>query len=166
MEALHICSKSTKSTQLAMANQEKKKPTQSLPNYLSAFSSVFEEKEFDKLPPHCPWDHAIELQPGKEHKLNCKIYPLSREEQDELDKFLDEQLRTGRIRPSKSPMASSFFFVKKKDGRLCPVQDYRRLNEITIKDRYTLPLINEIVDNLKDAKYFTKLDVRLGYNNV
>jgi hypothetical protein len=73
-EALHICSKSTKSTQLAMANQEKKNLTQSLPHYLSAFSSVFEEKEFDKLPPHRPWDHAIELQPGKEHKLNCKIY--------------------------------------------------------------------------------------------
>jgi hypothetical protein len=56
-------------------------------------------------------------------------------------------------------MASSFFFIKKKDGRLRPVQDYRRLNEITIKDHYTLPLINEIVDNLKDARYFTKLDV-------
>jgi hypothetical protein len=75
-EALHIRSKSTKSTQLAMANREKRKPTQSLPDYLSAFSSVFEEKEFDKLPPHRPWDHAIELSPGKEYKLNCKIYPL------------------------------------------------------------------------------------------
>jgi hypothetical protein len=146
-----------------MANQEKKK-TQSLLHYLSAFSSVFEEKEF-KLPPHRPWDHAIEQSPRKKHKLNCKIYPLSGEEQNELDKFLDEQLHKGCIRPSKSPMAS-FFFVKKKDGRLRPVQDYRQLNEITVKDRYTLPLINEIVDNLKDARYFTKLDIRLGYNNV
>jgi hypothetical protein len=63
-------------------------------------------------------------------------------------------------------MASSFFFIKKKDGRLHPVQDYCRLNEVTIKDRYTLLLINEIVDNLKDAWYFTKLDIRLGYNNI
>ena len=56
--------------------------------------------------------------------LDCKIYPLSRDEQDQLSIFLDEQLRTGRIRPSKSPMASPFFFIRKKDGTLRLVQDY------------------------------------------
>lgn len=63
-------------------------------------------------------------------------------------------------------MASPFFFVKKKDGALRPVQDYRRLNEMTIKNRYPLPLISELIDKLKGAKYFTKLDVQWGYNNV
>ena len=63
-------------------------------------------------------------------------------------------------------MASPFFFVKKKDGKLRPCQDYRYLNERTVKNAYPLPLISEIVDKLKGAKYFTKFDVRWGYNNV
>lgn len=83
-----------------------------------------------------------------------------------MDEFLKENLESGRIRPSKSPMASPFFFVKKKDGKLRPVQDYQKLNEMTIKNRYPLPLIQELVDKLKGAKYFTKLDIRWGYNNV
>ena len=63
-------------------------------------------------------------------------------------------------------MASPFFFVKKKDGKLRPVQDYRKLNEMTIKNRYPLPLISELMDKLRGAKYFSKLDVWWGYNNV
>ena len=63
-------------------------------------------------------------------------------------------------------MASPFFFVKKKDGSLRPVQDYRRLNNITVKNCYPLPLISELVNQLHGAQYFTKLDVRWGYNNV
>jgi Reverse transcriptase (RNA-dependent DNA polymerase) len=91
---------------------------------------------------------------------------LSRDEQIQLQVFLDENLRTGRIRPSKSPMASPFFFIKKKDGSLRPIQDYHLLNSMTVKNRYPLPLISEVVDTLKNAKYFTKLDVRWGYNNI
>jgi len=75
-------------------------------------------------------------------------------------------LKTGRIRPSKSPMASPFFFVKKKDGSLRPTQDYRKLNDITIKNRYPLPLISELVDKLAGARVFSKMDVRWGYNNI
>ncbi len=63
-------------------------------------------------------------------------------------------------------MASPFFFVKKKDGKLRPVQDYRKLNEMMIKNRYPLPLISELMDKLRGAKYFSKLDVQWGYNNV
>ena len=63
-------------------------------------------------------------------------------------------------------MASPFFFVKKKDGKLRPCQDYRYLNDWTIKNAYPLPLISKIMDKLKGAKYFTKLDIRWGYNNV
>ena len=94
------------------------------------------------------------------------MYPLTVTEQEKLDEFLEENLAKGYIRPSKSPMASPFFFVDKKDGKLRPCQDYRALNEGTIKNTYPLPLISELIDKLKGAKYFTKLDVRWGYNNV
>jgi hypothetical protein len=63
-------------------------------------------------------------------------------------------------------MASPFFFIKKKDGRLQPVQDYHRLNEITIKNKYPLPLISELIDQLSNTKIFSKMDVRWGYNNI
>ncbi len=63
-------------------------------------------------------------------------------------------------------MASPFFFIKKKDGKLRPVQDYRKLNEMTIKNHYPLPLISELMDKLRGAKYFSKVDIRWGYNNV
>ena len=89
-----------------------------------------------------------------------KTYNLTPAEQIELDKFLKENLDKGYIRPSQSPMASPFFFVTKKDGKLQPCQDYHYLNEWTIKNAYPLPLISEIIDKLKGAKYFTKLDVR------
>jgi len=62
-------------------------------------------------------------------------------------------------------MAAPFFFIKKKSGELHPVQDYRRLNAMTIKNSYLLPLISELIDKLKGARYFMKLDVRWGYNN-
>jgi len=87
-------------------------------------------------------------------------------EQEELDAFLEENLRTGRIRPSKSPIAVPVFFIKKKDGSLQLVQNYRVLNAVTVKNRYPLPLISELVSQLCGAKYFTKLDVWWGFNNV
>ena len=135
------------------------------PKYLMEFWDLFSEREFDQLPRRRPWDHVIELTPGFQPR-NCKTYHLTLDEQKALDKFLEENLRTGRIHPSKSPMASPFFFVKKKDGTLWPVQDYKKLNEATIKNRYPLPLIQELIDKPKGLKFFTKLDVHWGYNNV
>ena len=86
-------------------------------------------------------------------------------EQAELDKFINENLAKGYIRPSKSPMALPLF-ISKKDGKLRPCQDYQKLNEGTIKNSYPLPLISMLLDKLKGAKYFMKLDLRSGYNNV
>ena len=91
--------------------------------YIKEFPSVFNKQGFDELPKRRPWDHAIELTPGSK-PVDCKVYPLNLNEQKALDEFLEENLRSGRIRPSNSPMASPFFFVKKKDGTLRPVQDY------------------------------------------
>ena len=87
-------------------------------------------------------------------------------EQGELDKFLEENLWKGYIIPSKSPLASPVFFIKKKDGKLHMVQDYRKLNDITIKNCYPLPLASDIINRLRQDKYFTKFDVCWGYNNI
>src|SRR3979490_2767892 len=87
-------------------------------------------------------------------------------EQAKLDVFIQENLALGRIRPLKSPMAAPVFFIKKKEGSLRLMQDYRRLNAMTIKNQYPLPLIPELINHLRGAKYFTKLDIQWGYNNV
>jgi hypothetical protein len=91
---------------------------------------------------------------------------MSPEEQRELDTFLEEALATGRIWHLKLPIGAPVFFIKKKDGKLHFVQDYCALNLITRKNRYPLLLIDDLIHQLKGAKYFTKLDVHWGYNNV
>jgi len=98
--------------------------------------------------------------------IDCKIYPLTQEEDKALIVFLDEQLKKGYIRPLKPPYASPFFFIKKKYGKLHLVQDYRKLNEHTIRNRYPLPFIPDLISQVQDAHIFTKFDVRWGYNNV
>jgi len=134
-------------------------------DYAHGFELVFAKEEFDVLPDHRRWDHAIEITPGSKLKAS-KVYPLSPKEQAELDTFLKENLQTGCIRPSKSPMAAPVFFIKKKDGALWLVQDYRALNAVTVKTKYPLPLISKLITQFRGAKYFTKLDVRWGFNNV
>ena len=104
-------------------------------NCVRGFESMFAKEDFNILPEHRQWDHAIELIPGSEPKLS-KVYPLSPVEQKELDAFLEENLCTGQICPSKSPMAAPVFFIKKKDGSLRLVQDYRALNSMTVKNKY------------------------------
>jgi len=99
---------------------------------------MFSKDSFDELPGTKPWDHAIELTPNAPLK-SCKVYPLSTSEQKELDAFLKENLESGQIRPSKSPMATPVFFVKKKDSKLWLVQDYRTLNTMPVKNKYPLP---------------------------
>ena len=98
--------------------------------------------------------------------FDCKIYQLAPKEQEALEEFLKEHQEKKYIEPSKSPYASSFFFVKKKDGKLWPVQDYRQLNEWTILNNYSLPLIRDIIPCLAGKKHLTSVDVCEGYNNI
>ena len=149
------------------ANQKKADltPEQLVPPEYHEYLDVFDEDKANRYPEPQQWDHKIEMKEGFEPKL-FKAYNLTPKEQTELDKFLKENLDKEYIKPLQSPMASPFFFVKKKDGKLRPCQDYRYLNEWTVKNAYPLPLISEIMDKIKGAKYFTKLDVRWGYNNV
>src|SRR5271168_4261436 len=161
-----IRASSTISTRLAEAFKVNSKTAiPSIPDYLQELKNIFSKRSFDVLPEHKDWDHAIELIP-EEKKSSCKVYPLALSEQKELDLFLKENPETGRIRPSKSPMSSPVFFIKKKDGSLRLVQDYQALNAITVKNKYPLPLISELINKLQGARYFTKLDVRWGFNNV
>jgi len=110
-----------------------------LPDCARGFKSVFAKKDFNVLPEHRQWDHAIELILGSEPK-SSKVYPLSLVEQKELDSFLKENLCTRQIRPFKSPIAAPVFFIKKKNSLLQLVQDYRALNSITVKNKYPPPL--------------------------
>jgi Reverse transcriptase (RNA-dependent DNA polymerase) len=163
-----INSKENSSPKLASeANQKKPDltPEQLIPREYHNYLDIFDEDKANRFPDTQPWNHKIEMKSRFEPKL-FKTYNLTPEEQVELDKFLKENLDKGYIKPSQSPMASPFFFVKKKDGKLQPCQDYQYLNDWTIKNAYLLPLISEIMDKIKGAKFFTKFDVWWGYNNV
>jgi hypothetical protein len=132
---------------------------------LHTYADFFSETAFDSLPERRKWDHTIELEREPSPGFR-KVYLMTLTEQTEMDAFLEEALATGCIRQSKSPLRAPVFFIKKKDGKLRFTQDYRALNAITRKNWYPLPLINDLIHRLKDARYFTKLDVRWGYNNV
>ena len=80
--------------------------------------------------------------------------------------FVEEHLKMGRIIPSKSLQASPFFFVPPRNGTLHPCQDYQYLNSHTIQNAYLLPLIPELINNMKDSTIFTKFDICWGYNNI
>ena len=103
-----------------------------IPKEYKQHSRVFSEEESHRFPLSRPWDHAIELKEGVPEAINCKIIPTTMEEDEALKKFIKEQLERGYIQKSKLPYASAFFFIKKKDGKLCPIQDYRKLNQYTI----------------------------------
>jgi len=127
---------------------------------------VFCEEASHEFPPSHLWDHAIELKPGAPASLPGKPIPLSQPELAGLQKFVKEHLDRGTIQPSKSPYTASFFFIKKKDGKLQPIQDYRPINNWTIKNKYPLPLIPQLVDQLRGCSLYTKFNIRWGYNNI
>ena len=161
--------KTTTSTQLAIKEAEKKIQQtwdQIVPKQYHCFKKVFSQEESKQLPRSKPWDHAIDLKPDTPASFDCKIYPISPKEQEALEEFIKEHQEKKYIEPSKSPYASPFFFVKKKDGKLQLVQDYRQLNEWTIPNNHPLPLIRDIIPCLAGKKYLTSVDVCKGYNNI
>src|SRR5258706_4223304 len=130
------------------------------------YQSVYNGQYSDELPPHRTFDHAIDMVDGKEPPWG-PIYALSEKELEVLREYLDTMLKSGKIRPSKSPAGAPILFVPKKVGRglrLC--MDYRGLNKVMILNRYPLPLMNELRDRVRGAKIFTKLDLKAGYNLI
>jgi hypothetical protein len=136
-----------------------------IPKEYEKYKKVFNEEKSQRLPSHTIWDHAIELLPNAPTTLPARLLPLNQKEQ-EMQKFIEEHLRQGTIQGSWSPYAANFFFIKKKDGKLRPVQDYRSINKWTKKNRNVSPLIPQTIDRLSGCTLFTKFDVRWGYNNI
>ncbi|KAJ9512244.1 hypothetical protein QJQ45_012797 [Haematococcus lacustris] len=114
--------------------------------------------------PHRSVDHVIQLESGT--PPNRPVYRMSQEELDELKRQLDELLAKGYIRPSTSPFGSAVLFVRKKDGSLRLCVDYRALNQLTIKNRYPLPRIDDLLDQLAGARVFSKIDLKSGYHQI
>ena len=160
-EDVWINAKMNKAMEIQAEINQKKKILplkEQIPEEFHEYLDVFSEEKAARFPESRAWDHKIEMKESFTPK-SFKTYNLTPEEQIEIDKFLKDNLDKGYIRPSQSPMASPFFFVKKKDGKLRPCQDYQYLNEHTVKNTYPFPLISELLNKLKGAKQFTKLDV-------
>ena len=132
-----------------------------LPEYKD-YADIFSSEMAKSLPKHSEHDHRIEFQEGK-IPLSGPIYPLSRRELDVLYEYINEMENSGKIRRSSSPAGAPILFVPKPDGSLRLCIDYRGLYKITIKNKYPLPLINELRDRLGKATVFTKLDLKNGY---
>lgn len=132
---------------------------------LKEYSDVFPDDLPASLPPHRDVEHKIDLEAGSvpPHRPTFRMSP---KELDELKKQLADLTAHGFITPSKSPYGAPVLFVKKKDGSVRMCVDYRALNKITIKNKYPLPRIDELLDRLHGAKCFTKLDLRSGYHQV
>ena len=107
--------------------KERKTKEELVPEEFHDFMHVFSDKAAAHFPERKPWDHVIKLKEGFQPK-SPHIYPLSPEEENELQKFINKNLEKGYIRPSKSPQAAPFFYVPKKNGKIRPVQDYQYLN--------------------------------------
>ncbi len=139
-----------------------------LPARYQEYRDVASKAESDKLSPHRPYDHQIELEAGASTS-NLKFHPLYRMSAEELEvvkKYLVENLDKGFIEPSQAPFAAPVLFVKKSDGSLRFCIDYRKLNLLTKKDRYPLPLIDETLARIGRAKLFTKLDIRQAFHRI
>jgi hypothetical protein len=131
---------------------------------VSEFPDVF-PKELPGMPPERKVEFAIELIPGTA-PISKRAYRVFELELVELKKQIDELLEKGYIRLSTSTWAAPVIFVEKKDDTKRMCIDYRALNEVTIKNKYPLPRIEDLFDQLRGARVFSKIDLRLGYKQL
>jgi len=136
-----------------------------LPKKYWEYEDVFSGTLASIIATHSDFDHAIDLIPGKTAP-HMPIYNLSQRELTLLKEYLNSALKKGWIRESKSPIGAPILFVPKSDGSIRLYIDFRGLNAVTIKNRYPLPLISEMLDRLSHTKRFTKLDLRDAYHRM
>lgn len=127
------------------------------------FNHLFQQPT--SLPPQRVFDHPISLLPGTT-PVNCRPYRYSPQQKDEIEKQVEAMLKVGVIVPSLSPFASPVLLVKKKDGTWRFCVDYRKLNAATIKNKFSMPIIDEFLDEIAGAKHFTKLDLNSGFHQI
>jgi len=143
--------------------EDHRKIEEMVPKKFLKWKKVFGKVESKRMPTKKIWDHVIDLKEMFKPQKG-RIYPLSKNEREEVQNFVEDQLRKGYIRLSKSPQTSPVLFIGKKDGG--KRMDYHNLNDQTVKNNYPLPLITELIDNMGSKKVFTKMDLRWGFNNI
>ncbi len=136
-----------------MAQQYTKKTI--VPAKYQQFAKVFSKEELKQYPLKWAWDHAIEFKKDTPDAIDCNVYPLNCTEDKAVQKFLTKEVEKGYIWPFKSPYTSPFLFTKKKDSKLQPVQDYCKINAITVCNQYPLPLITDLIHDLSNAHLYT-----------
>lgn len=137
-----------------------------LPSEYHDLIDVFSKQAADELPPHRDCDHKIELLEGHTGHGYSSLYKMSKPELEVLKKYLEDNLRKGFIKASTSAHASPVLFVRKPNGGLRFCVDYRKLNAITKRERYPMPLISDIVDKVAGAKFITVVDIRQAFNRI
>ena len=139
-----------------------------LPEEFKRHTALFLDEEANKFLPACrDGDHKIVLMDTAPTRFNCKVYPLSRDEQEAENKFIDKNLEKSYITPLDSPYGFSTFMVPKKDSKEKRyIIDYHPLNAVTWKDVTPLPNLKQCIENLQGMELFSKFDIRWGYNNI
>src|SRR5258706_4900792 len=132
----------------------------------SRYAQCFSAQQAARLPEHKSWDHEIPLQDPNVKIPTGAIYKTTWEEDEALRTHLQENLPPGKVRRSRSATAAPILFVRKKDGSLRLVVDYRALNRLTIPNKYPLPLISVVLDRTSGGNWFTRLDLKNGYNLI
>jgi len=127
--------------------EDHRKIKELVPRKFLKWRKVFRKVESERMPTRKVWDYTIDLKETFK-PWKGRIYPLSKNEREEVQNFVEDQLRKGYIRPSKSPQTSPVFFVGKKDGSKQMVMDYCNLNNQTVKNNYPLPLITDLIDSI------------------
>ena len=145
--------------------EDHRKIKELVPRKFLKWRKVFGKVESERMLTRKVWDHAIDLKETFKSQKG-KIYPLFKNEREKVQNFMEDQLRKGYIRLSKSPQMSPVFFVGKKDRSKQMVIDYCNLNDQTVKNNYLLLLITELIDNIGSKKVFTKMDLRWWFNNM
>jgi hypothetical protein len=117
------------------------------------------------LPPSRAYDHSISMLPNTA-TINCRPYRYSPEQKNEIERQVESMLKVGTIICSLSPFASPVLLVKKKDVTCRFCVDYRKLNSITVKNKFPLPIIDEFLDEKVGTKYFSTIDLALGFHQI